>query len=354
MIRVQLRSQQRGVGEASGISIGVFSTCPQSKDVPQAEYVRRVEAVARWSEDEGCTGVLVFTDNGLLDPWLVSHAILRETSTLCPLVAVQPAYMHPYAAAKMVSSFAYLYGRRIFVNMVAGGFRNDLLALADETPHDERYDRLVEYVHVMMGLLSSDRPITFEGRFYRVKNLRLTPPMPPPLLPGLMVSGSSAAGREAARAMGAIAVKYPRPPEEEQETADLIGRSGVRVGIIARSSADEAWQVARERFPEDRKGQITHQLAVKVSDSRWHHQLSTRRPEEGGDGDPYWLGPFQNYRTFCPYLVGSYARVAEEVAGYLRAGFTTFITDIPPSREELEHTNEVFARATAPTAPTVA
>jgi alkanesulfonate monooxygenase len=325
----------------------LFSTCPQSKDVAQAEYLRRVEAVAQWSEDAGCTGVLVFTDNGLLDPWVVSHAILRETSTLCPLVALQPAYMHPYAAAKMVTSLAYLYGRRVFLNMVAGGFRNDLLALADETPHDERYERLVEYVHVMMQLLSSEKPITFEGRYYRVKNLRLVPPMPPNLLPGLMVSGSSAAGLAAARAIGAIAVKYPRPPEDEQEIADMAGESGVRVGIIARSRADEAWRVARERFPEDRKGRITHQLAVKVSDSNWHHQLSVRRPEEGGDGDPYWLGPFQNYRTFCPYLVGSYDRVAIDVAGYLRAGFTTFILDIPPSREELEHSNKVFSRARA-------
>jgi alkanesulfonate monooxygenase len=162
-----------------------------------------------------------------------------------------------------------------------------------------------------------------------------------------MVSGSSAAGLAAARAIGAIAVKYPRPPEDEQEIADMAGESGVRVGIIARPRADEAWGVARERFPEDRKGRITHELAVKVSDSSWHHQLSVRRPEEGGDGDPYWLGPFQHYRTFCPYLVGSYDRVAVEVAGYLRAGFTTFILDIPPSREELDHSNEVFERARA-------
>jgi alkanesulfonate monooxygenase len=325
----------------------IFATCPQSKDIAQADYLPRVEAVARWCEEAGCEGVLVFTDNGLLDPWIVSHAILRETSTLCPLVAVQPAYMHPYAAAKMVTSFAYLYGRRVFLNMVAGGFRNDLLALSDATPHDDRYERLVEYVEVMMRLLSTDKPVTFEGSYYRVKNLRLVPPMPPDLLPGLMVSGSSAAGMAAARKIGAIAVKYPRPPEDEQETADMLGESGVRVGIIARPSAEEAWRVAHQRFPEDRKGQIAHQLAMKVSDSRWHHQLSALRAEGGGDGDPYWLRPFQNYRTFCPYLVGSYDRVAAEVAGYLRAGFTTFILDIPPSREELDHANEVFARARA-------
>jgi alkanesulfonate monooxygenase len=325
----------------------IFATCPQSRDIAQAEYLRQVETVARWSEEAGCTGILVFTDNGLLDPWIVSHAILRETSTLCPLVAVQPAYMHPYAAAKMVTTFAYLYRRRVFLNMVAGGFRNDLFALSDATPHDERYDRLVEYVEVMMRLLSSEKPVTFEGSYYSAKNLRLTPPMSPDLLPGLMVSGSSAAGLAAARAIGAIAVKYPRPPEDEQETADMLGESGVRVGIIARESAEEAWRVAYERFPEDRKGEITHQLAVKVSDSRWHHQLSAARPDEGGDGDPYWLRPFQNYRTFCPYLVGSYDRVAAEVAGYLRAGFTTFILDIPASRQELDHANEVFARARA-------
>ena len=311
----------------------------------QGEYLQRVEAVASWSEEAGCTGVLVFTDNGLLDPWVVSHAILRRTSSLCPLVAVQPAYMHPYAAAKMVATFAYLYGRRIFLNMVAGGFRNDLLALADQTPHDERYERLVEYVEVMMGLLTTEGPLTFEGRYYQVKNLRLVPAMPRDLLPGLMVSGSSPAGLAAARAIGAIAVKYPRPPEEEQETADLLGRSGVRVGIIARPDAEDAWRVAHARFPLDRKGQITHQLAMKVSDSNWHHQLSTRRAEDGNHVNPYWLGPFQNYRTFCPYLVGSYERVAQEVAGYVRAGFSTFIVDIPPSREELDHTNEVFARA---------
>jgi alkanesulfonate monooxygenase len=84
-----------------------------------------------------------------------------------------------------------------------------------------------------MSLLSTEKPITYEGRYYRVKNLRLVPPMPPNLLPGLMVSGSSEAGLAAARATGAIAVQYPRPPEDKQETADMAGKSGVRIGLIA-------------------------------------------------------------------------------------------------------------------------
>ena len=59
-----------------------------------------VADVARWSEAAGCEGILVYTDNGIVDPWLVSQLILQSTERLAPLVAVQPAYMHPYWVAK--------------------------------------------------------------------------------------------------------------------------------------------------------------------------------------------------------------------------------------------------------------
>ncbi len=171
-------------------------------------------------------------------------------------------------------------------------------------------------------------------------NLKLTPPVPPDLMPGFLVSGSSEAGLTAAAATGAIAVKYPKPPSEDDGACvrpDM--ETGVRVGIIARKNSTEAWQVAHERFPEDRKGQIMHQLATISSDSAWHGQLSQRT--EPGDS-PYWLVPFQNYKSFCPYLVGSYERVGEEVSRYLGLGYTTFILDIPPAAEELESIGRVF------------
>ena len=59
-------------------------------------------------------------------------------------------------------------------------------------------------------------------------------------------------------------------------------------------------------------------------------------------GSPYWLVPFNNYKTFCPYLVGSYDEVSCEVSKYIQEGFRTFILDVPPSREELHHTAMVF------------
>jgi alkanesulfonate monooxygenase len=302
--------------------------------------------VARWSEQAGCRGILVYSDNSQLDAWSVSQVILQNTNALCPLVAIQPLYMHPYAVAKTVASIGALWRRQIYLNMVAGGFKNDLTALNDQTPHDNRYDRLTEYTLIIRKLLESDGPVTFGGNFYQVQNLKMTPPLAQALFPGIFISGSSDAGLAAARAIGATAIKYPKPAGEEEPRGEAEPPGGIRVGIIARPDAEDAWDVAHARFPEDRKGQITRQLATKVSDSVWHKQLSDR--EAAVENSPYWLVPFNNYQTMCPYLVGSYEQVAVEMARYFANGSRTVILDVPPSLEELQHTFAAFKAALQP------
>ena len=121
----------------------------------------------------------------------------------------------------------------------------------------------------------------------------------------------------------------------------------MRVGIIAREDGDDAWQTAHDRFPEDRTGQLTHQMAMKVSDSTWHQQLSDLAKATAAGESPYWLIPFQNYKTMCPSLVGSYERVGEELARYIGLGYRSFILDIPPAEEELHHASQAFQRAVA-------
>ncbi len=323
-------------------AVEIFSTCPESSRVAPDRYRRQVIDIARWSEEAGCRGILVYSDNSLLDPWLLSEIIIENTNALCPLVAVQPVYMHPYTVAKMVATFGQLYRRRIYLNMIAGGFKNDLIALNDATPHDERYDRLVEYTVVIKRLLAGET-VSFAGKFYRVEKLKLSPALAPELFPGIFISGSSDAGMAAALALGCTAIKYPRPASEEDSVAACGTECGVRVGVIARAREEEAWEVAYREFPEDRKGQITRQLATKVSDSLWHRQLAELENAPGRS--PYWLVPFQNYKTMCPYLVGSYDTVAAEIERYLASGYTTFILDIPRGADDLSHSRKAFDRA---------
>jgi alkanesulfonate monooxygenase len=126
--------------------IEVFSSSPPSRAYPWETPIQQVIGAASWSEQAGCSATLVYTDNSVVDPWLVSRLILQNTEGLCSLVAIQPLYLHPYAVAKMV----------------AGGFKNDLVALNDTPPHDERCTRLVEYTTIIKLLFSSPVPVTFE------------------------------------------------------------------------------------------------------------------------------------------------------------------------------------------------
>ena len=325
-------------------SIRLFSTCPPSSQYQHGgDYLRKVKDVAEWCDDAGIEGILVYTDNSLVDPWQVSQVILCSTSSLAPLVALQPVYMHPYTAAKMVATYSYLYSRRIYLNMVAGGFVNDLVALADCTGHDERYDRIVEYASIMKLLFTQPGPLSFTGSYFTVKNLTMKPKLPLDMVPEIFVSGTSPAGVAAAQKIDATSISYPGTPSGERIIKDVP--AGIRIGILAREDSKEAWRIAYERYPVDRAGQLAHTMARRVSDSAWYEQLAEL--EDGPDkcDSPYWLVPFKNYKTFCPYLVGTYEEVRREISKYIREGYRTFILDVPPDREELRHTAIVFDSA---------
>jgi alkanesulfonate monooxygenase len=302
-----------------------------------------VSAVARWSEDAGFAGILVHADNSIVDPWLVAQVIVESTERLSPLVALQPVYMHPYSAAKMLPARLSVRAASSISTSWPADSRTTSSPWTTRRRTTRRYDRAVEYTQIVKALLGTGNPVSFAGRYYVVSNLRMLPPLPQELFPEILISGSSDAGLAAASAIGATPVKYPKAPVDEHAPEE--GPAGIRVGIIAREDPNQAWRIAEERFPEDRKGQIAHALAMKVSDSQWHKELSELGAQTGGGRSLYWLRPFENYKTFCPYLVGSYDVVADEIARYLGVGFTTFILDIPPREDELRHTAVAFERA---------
>jgi alkanesulfonate monooxygenase len=326
-------------------ALRLFATIPPPTG-PDGEHGRTVRRAARLGEAAGFEGALIYTDNNAPDPWVVAQEVHAATERFAPLVALQPAYMHPYTVARKISSYALMYGRSVCLNLVAGGLRTDLASLDDITEHDERYDRLTEYAELIIRLLESAGPVTYEGRHYRVRNLRLYPALPAHLRPGLFISGSSPAGRRAGERLGAVAVRYPEPPGAEAPEPDRSPQGGgVRIGVIARETDQEAWDAAFERFPANRAGRIAQTMSRNASDSQWLHRLSDADEFPGGPGSPYWMGPFRNYSSFCPYLVGSHEKVAAEVARYIDQGCRSFIMDVAREDADYEAMAAVFHRA---------
>lgn len=333
---------------ATGVRL--FTTIPPASrgaHPGQDDYRQLIRRTAQMSEDVGFEGALVYSDNQTVDPWAVAQDVVLATERFKPLVAVQPLYMHPYTVAKTIASYGLLYGRSVCLNLVAGGNRTDLAALDDVTEHDQRYERLTEYARLITQLLAGAGPVTFDGDYYRVKTLGMFPALPQHLRPELFISGSSEAGRRASARLGALALRYPEPPGASVPGPhNDLGGGGVRIGIVARETDHEAWSVARDRFPDTRAGRMLQQMARNTSDSEWIARLSESKEFPAGSDSPYWMGPFKTYATFCPYLVGSYERVAAEVARYVDIGCRTFILDTARAESDYADITEVFARVT--------
>jgi alkanesulfonate monooxygenase len=300
---------------------------PSWQDRTPREYRSRVVDVARWTEQAGFRGALVYTDNTLVDAWAAAHLAIDNTERFVPLVAVNPVDTHPFAVAKTISTLAFLHGRRVDLNLVTGGFSRHLSELGCELGHRERYDRLAEYGEIIRQLTAEPKAVTYTGKYYALDAAAVSPPADPALAPDLYVSGASDDCREVARRLGVGRLSYPHQ--------------------IDRDDAAEAWRVAHERFPSSESGEKLHEWAVGKVESHWHLKLSRDALRSHAPNGVYWLYPFRAYQTFCPYLVGTYADVGAMLQRYMALGVDTLILDEVVEHEDLHHITTALDHAYA-------
>ncbi len=315
----------------------LFAISPRTPELH--DYWRDVMQTTQWCEQYEYDGMLIFTGNDVyVDPWSVAQVLLERTHRLSPLIAVNPLYMHPFTAARMVASFTYLYQRKIFLNMVTGTALSHLHALGDTINHDERYDRLLEYIQIIKQLCEESRPLSFDGRFYTIRNLQLPTPIPRDLLPVFVLAGQSEAARRVCFETGAISMAMLSAKLEEK----IVPGSGVHFGIITRESAEEAWEAARSLFPPDVEGREILEASMLNTDSSWKMRMKFEADEHQALDTGYWLEPFRAFKADCPYFVGSHDRVATLIENFVRKGVEMLILDIPANEDEYRNLEQMF------------
>jgi alkanesulfonate monooxygenase len=199
----------------------------------------------------------------------------------------------------------------------------------------------MEYALILRMLLRSAGPVTYEGKHYRITGRGLKRRLPASLMPRLMVSGSYEAGRIAARRLGATPIECPRPPAACEALPQFEADAGMRIGIVCRAHDEEAWSAALPRLAAPASASL--QLERPPAGLPQLHSAAAgaaRAPVR----DCYWAAPFESGRARCPYLVGSYDRVAAALACYARTGHRTVILDLV-SAEEIRHIGAALARA---------
>lgn len=323
-----------------GRSIEVFSLVPRAAN--SELFWPNVLEVIRLSDKYRCSGILILNGNEIvIEPWLIAQAIAARSASLMPLVAVNPVYMHPFSAARMISSLSLAYRRRVFLNLITGTSLSHLEALGDDTPHDVRYDRLLEFTQILTALLSG-HPLSFEGRFYKTKGLQLLPALASEMQPQYLLAGQSTGAVQVAEKTGAANIQMLGPRLDAQANAV----KAIHFGLVARASEAGAWQAAHARFPEDKLGQFVLGESMKNTDSQWKRRMQMAAAQESAAARPgFWMMPFRNFQADCPYFIGSHERAADLVAGLVRAGVHTFVLDIPLDEQEFENTASVFSTA---------
>ncbi|PJI94953.1 LLM class flavin-dependent oxidoreductase [Luteimicrobium subarcticum] len=312
---------------------------------PTLDYLTEV---ARAADRLGYEAVLTPTGTWCEDAWLVTAALISQTSRLKFLVAFRPGVVSPTLAAQMAATYQRLSGGRLVLNVVTGGDGSEQRRFGDWLDHDERYDRTREFLEVVRGVWSGT-PLDYDGRHYRVRDARVS--LPPTPVPQVYFGGSSDAALPVAAEQADVYLTWGEPPAQAKAKIDEVRRLaaergrelrfGVRLHVITRDTSEEAWAVA-QRFvdrltPEQVQAARTlFQGSASVGQQRMTALNGafdgTARSLEIHPG--LWAGVGLVRGGAGTALVGSHEEVADLVAEYHAAGFDEFVLSGYPHLEE--------------------
>jgi alkanesulfonate monooxygenase len=322
--------------------IYIFSVIYREECVQEYKH-NNVRRFIKESEACGYSGMLLFeSSNGDIEPWVLGQEVLAQTESLTAFIAVNPAYMHPFLAAKKILTLTHFYHRRIFLNFITGTSKSDLTNLNDHLTHDEKYERLIEFVEIVHHLLTSPVPLNFSGKYYSVYNLKLSSVIPESLIPRYFIAGSSEGAIKAKGRLNADAATMAKNIDTLQRSnLEQVKGTAVHFGVLARTGQMEANEVLNQWLGVTDLSRQLFKYSLRNTDSQWKRELS----EPLVNDEPksvYSLTPLHSFKSDCPYYVGSYEQIAEVVVKLIVNGFDTLIVELPDLPEENEHVSCAF------------
>lgn len=338
-----------GGGHGSGIDHG--------ERRPDLRYLTQVAQAAEYN---GFDSVLTPTGRWCQDAWVTTAALLSSTSRLKFLVALRPGLIGPTLTAHQALTYQELSNGRLLLNVVVGGEDVEQRAFGDHTTKAERYAIADESLAVIDHLWHSSEPLTFFGDHIRVENAALK--SRPETLPPIFFGGTSPEGIDVAAKWADVYLTWGENTDNVKEKLQRVreraayyGRSpefGIRLHVIARPTADEAWAEAQRIYDSlDPDRVAAAQTGLAASQSEGQRRMS----ELHGQGSAFRAGDDARKLEISPNLwagiglvrggagtalVGSYDDVAARIEEYRDLGISHFILSGIPHLEETFHVGE--------------
>ncbi|MFF4411715.1 LLM class flavin-dependent oxidoreductase [Streptosporangium sp. NPDC001559] len=316
--------------------------------------------VAGAAEASGFDAVLTPVGAGCLDPLVVCGAVAARTERLRLLVAFRPGFTLPTLLAQQAQTFQEISGGRLLLNVVTGGDPREQRAYGDFLDHDARYARTGEFLSVLRRTWRGG-PFDHAGEHYRVEGGGLAVPLAD--TPEIYFGGASPAAERVAAQHADVYLMWGEPPAMIAERiagmrrlAAEAGRGlrfGIRLHVIARDTAEEAWACARRLLDGmDPERIAAAQARFARMDSVGQSRMAGLH---GGSADALeispnlWAGVGLVREGAGTALVGSYAEVSERIREYASLGLSEFILSGWPHLEEAWRVGDfVLPRLAAP------
>ncbi|MFC7484651.1 LLM class flavin-dependent oxidoreductase [Luedemannella flava] len=325
------------------------------RPTPSLAYLGQI---ARSAEQLGFVGALTPTGAWCEDAWLSTAMLTEVTERLKFLVAFRPGLLSPTLAAQMAATFQRHSKGRLLLNVVTGGEAHEQRAYGDFLSKDERYARADEFLQVVRALWRGET-VDLLGQHLTVERARLSR-VPDPVPPIYFGGSSGPAGPVAARHSD-VYLTWGEPPDAVAKKISWIGglaeihdrtlRYGIRLHVITRDTAEEAWAQARKLLDGISDADIA---AAQAGLARSGSEGQRRMLElHGGRRDDLeiapnlWAGVGLVRGGAGTALVGSHTEVADRIAEYHALGLTEFILSGYPHLEEATGSARACCRSCA-------
>jgi alkanesulfonate monooxygenase len=299
--------------------------------------------IARSAEQLGFEAALTPTGAWCEDAWLATAMLTEVTERLKFLVAFRPGLISPTLSAQMAATFQRYSRGRLLLNVVTGGESAEQRAYGDFASKEQRYERCAEFLGIVTRLWAGET-VDFDGEHLRVEGARLSR-LPDPV-PDLYFGGSSAAAGPVAARYSDVYLTWGEPPDavaaKLRWITDLAAprpmRFGIRLHVISRDTAGEAWRQA-DRLIEDVDEAMIRQVQAGLATSE-SEGLRRMRELHGGSRDGLevspnlWAGVGLVRGGAGTALVGSHTEVADRIEEYAGLGISEFILSGYPHLEE--------------------
>jgi alkanesulfonate monooxygenase SsuD/methylene tetrahydromethanopterin reductase-like flavin-dependent oxidoreductase (luciferase family) len=225
----------------AGVRFGVLATGARGLTSPEGgehgwlmhdDPLQEIVATARVAEEVGLDAVFVPETPRLFPDPLVTLAALAMTTTrvrLGSLVIVAP-FRHPALLARMVADVDRLSGGRVVLGLGIGETERQFRTIdARWGSVSARRAALGEAIEIMTRLWSSE-PLTYEGRYYRVEDMRIAPGPRQSPRPPVLIAGSGDGTLEQVVRMGDACNLFGGPGQVDErlsrldELCDAVGR----------------------------------------------------------------------------------------------------------------------------------